>query len=63
MAVVVCWEDRCTNLRGIIRCRRCTRPFCPDHMSEINLCLWCVPVDEEEYQKWARGFINYSEEQ
>lgn len=50
----VCWENTCTNTK-VTLCRRCTRPFCDDHLDDATgLCVWCVPVDEDTYNKWRR---------
>lgn len=50
----VCWEDTCTNTRDITPCVKCRRSFCPDHLDDLtNLCMWCVPVGEDEYQEWV----------
>lgn len=55
MAVRVCWEDTCTNMK-VTLCRRCTRPFCDEHLDDATgLCMWCVPVDEEMYQLWVKA--------
>src|SRR5215472_9292582 len=45
----VCWEDSCMNTR-VSTCRKCWRAYCDEHMDITNLCMWCVPVDDDEYR-------------
>lgn len=54
MVVMICWEDTCTSLKNVTKCIRCGRSWCEEHMGEIGLCVWCLPIDDDEYAKWAK---------
>lgn len=58
-----CWMDTCLNMRDVQLCPRCGHPYCDEHRDwSTNLCMYCVPVAEAEYNEWVERQINRNEE-